>query len=486
MNDYTSQPIEIDLKDLMCFVLKKWGVLLIAGVICAVLLSSFKYVSDRKKSATPAIVTNVLDIDVMLPGETEEEYNNRVKTVNNARDVMTNIVALTDLAAIQNEYINSSIYMDLDPLNVATSNAQVLLTLDSDALYGHREALENAYSYDLISGDYLDDTASEYGYDKTLIIELISVRTSTDSDGVNLIEYGSGENVILLTLSVCGPSIEFTDAVLDSMLDEVANKASELSSTVVRHSMTVTGRQSYVSFSAEVRDSQVVAVNTLNTLYSQINSENGILDNLAKQLGLTDRNDFYELINEETNVSEPAVAVSFKDIIKFCLIGFVVGLIIIAAYYAVAYIMGRKIITQAQFSALYSDVKIIGVSKPLGKRTALNSFLDRMSGDDSKVSADNINKIIGANYGNLTLGMNKILITGTADKGFAKKAVKEFGLNGDIEFNLFENPSVLRDASSYDGIVLIEQRGLSEKRVVSDELSLLKNSGAKIVGAIIL
>ena len=153
---------------------------------------------------------------------------------------------------------------------------------------------------------------------------------------------------------------------------------------------------------------------------------------------------------------------------------------------AVAYVIGRKIFTQAQFSALYNNVMIIGVGKPLGKRSFFISFIDRISGDDSKLSADDVNKIIGANYENLTSGMNNILITGTAGEEATKKAVKEMQLVGDVKLNLFDDASVLQNASSYDGIVLVEQRGLSEKKVVRDELSLLKNSGTKIVGAIII
>ena len=51
---------------------------------------------------------------------------------------------------------------------------------------------------------------------------------------------------------------------------------------------------------------------------------------------------------------------------------------------------------------------------------------------------------------------------------------------------MFSDLTVLPAASKYDGIVLIEKRGVSEKKMVKEQINLLKNSGTKIIGAIIL
>ena len=51
---------------------------------------------------------------------------------------------------------------------------------------------------------------------------------------------------------------------------------------------------------------------------------------------------------------------------------------------------------------------------------------------------------------------------------------------------MFNDPSVLKSVSEYDGVVLVEKRGFSKKKTVKEQIRLLKNSGTKIIGAIIL
>ena len=126
----------------------------------------------------------------------------------------------------------------------------------------------------------------------------------------------------------------------------------------------------------------------------------------------------------------------------------------------------------------------VGVCKPRGKRSKLAEILDKKTSDDSNLSAEEMNKIIKANLTNLADG--KLLITGTSDSKNVQEAIKGVGVNGDVKLNLFKNTEILKNASEYDGIVVVEERGSSEKKAIKEELRLLENSGTKIVGAIIV
>ena len=66
------------------------------------------------------------------------------------------------------------------------------------------------------------------------------------------------------------------------------------------------------------------------------------------------------------------------------------------------------------------------------------------------------------------------------------EAVKSMGLKGDYKPDIFSNPDILKSVPEYDGVVLLEQRNVSLYKTVSDEISLLTNGGAEIVGAIII
>ena len=52
--------------------------------------------------------------------------------------------------------------------------------------------------------------------------------------------------------------------------------------------------------------------------------------------------------------------------------------------------------------------------------------------------------------------------------------------------DMFSDPSVIKTASEYDGIVLVEQRGVSQRKAINEQIRLLKNSGTIIIGAIVL
>ena len=158
----------------------------------------------------------------------------------------------------------------------------------------------------------------------------------------------------------------------------------------------------------------------------------------------------------------------------------------IAVFVVIGYIFGKKILTQAQFFGLFTRIKRIGVMKPIGKRSKFIKCIDVKTEDDTKTSVENCNGLISANYSNLTKNLNKVLITGTGDAKAMREAVKALGLKGDFKPDIFNNPDVLKDASDYDGIVLIEQRKVSLKPVVENEIALLFNAGTEIIGAIII
>ena len=96
------------------------------------------------------------------------------------------------------------------------------------------------------------------------------------------------------------------------------------------------------------------------------------------------------------------------------------------------------------------------------------------------------NALISANYSNLTAGMKKILVTGTIESDAVIQRLNSLKLTGDVKLDIFSNPDVLKSVSEYDGIVFVEQRGISSRKQIKEQIRLINNSGVKIVGAIIL
>ena len=475
MSDNMSQPVEIDLKDLLCVVLKNTGVLILTGVIVAVVACGYLFI-DAKRSAD----ANVLDTETRLSGENDEEYWNRVSNINRAYDIMASIDNLNAQVEIQKNYIADSLYMQLDPLNISTSSASVAVLFTYSTDYAVKEAVCSAYQSYIDSNGCLAAVAEDLGVSPESLCELVSCTRSSgvDSAGV-LIDDGNGITWVL-TVKVIGSSIEFTETVLDSILNNIGGETEQISEDISAHTLSVINRSNSVSFSSGVREYQLNEVNTLNDLQTQIKNLNSNLDDIGKQLGFTDRSGFY------LQASSDSPMPSATSIIKYCGIGFILGIIVAGCFLAVSYVFGRKISSQLQFFSYFPYLEKIGICKPQGDRSKFIAFLDRFSGDDSRLSEKNTNGIISNNYANLTSGMNKVLITGTAEKETAKKVISDLKLKGDVELNMFNNPDVLKDVANYDGVVLIEQRGVSEKKLVREQIRLLGNSGKKIIGAILI
>ena len=484
MRDNMSLRVEIDLKDLLLVVLKKAGVLILTGVIFAIAACGYLFI-DAKRSADKATeITNVLDTETKLSGESDEEYENRVNNINRAHDIMANIDTLNAQVEIQNNYLADSLYMQLDPLSISTSSASVAVSFTYSTDYAVKEAVCSAYQSYTDSNDCLADVAEELDVSPESLCELVSC---TRSSGVNsagvLIDDGSGITWVL-TVRVIGSSVEFTETVLDSILSNIEGETERISDEISAHTLNIINRSNSVKFNTGVREDQLSAVKTLNDLQTQIKNLNSNLDDIGKQLGFTNRSGFYQNSEASTRTASPVP--SGSSVIKYCGIGFLFGILVAGCCIAVSYVSGRKLKSQSQFFSFFPYLEKIGICKPQGNRSGFISFIDCISGDDSKLSEENINGLISNNYANLTSGMNKVLITGTAEEDTAKKVISDLNLKGDVDLNMFNNPGVLKNVAEYDGVVIVEQRGVSTKKFVREQIRLLGNSGTKIIGVILI
>ena len=476
MNEDTTQTVEIDLKDLFCYVFKHTTALLVAAVIFGIAGAGFSYVKQTNESSAP--VASILDTTVKQPGESDEAYYNRVANIERANDIMDNIAVLTEQVEIQNDYLSNSVYMQIDPLNTATSRVQVIITCDSN-IVGGLDSLYNAYLLDITKGDYLKSVADELGYTQGAVQELIGGYLTT----TGLSYTDSQEQMGTLNVYVFGPSVDETELIMDAVVAEIESVAKDYNSSIMSHTVSVVGRQSTVGYDSGVKNTQLDSVTTLNTIQTQINNLNSNLDNIAKTLGLTDRMDFYNPVNAAGATDN---SISIKSCIKYGLVGFIFGFILVTGIIVVIYMFGRNIVSQSQFFSLFRDLDSVGVCKPSNKRSKLQLMLDCLSNDDSSLSEENTNKIISANLCNLTKDAKKTLVTGTIDSDEIKEVLKNLNINADVKLDMFNDPSVLKSVSEYDGVVLVEKRGFSKKKTVKEQIRLLKNSGTKIIGAIIL
>ena len=493
MVDQDENEPKINIKDLCLSVLKKAGIMLLAGCIIGGALFSYKVIQRVKTN-------DVLDASTRLSdSETDVQYQLRVQNIEKARGITDAISSITSQVEHERHYIANSIYMQIDPENVYQSTAQVVLSLENNDTAGVDSALYSAYEREIRAGNYLNDYAAQMDTKPDYLKELISF-SSAPVNYTILTSDKDVDRVGSMYITVVGPSSKIVNDVMDLVLAEIDNIHGSLNTTVDPHTVTVVGVQQTVRIDSSLRDNQVNHTVRIQTLQSQITVCNDNLDKVAVMLGLTDKEEIlsyfaeHEVVDVEqadgipTETSEKNVSrwSMIKPGLKWGILGFAAGVCIVAAYVFAIYLFGKKLRTQGQFFSCFPAIKRIGVLKPSYKRGKFSAYIETKSGDDTRMSKENNLKLIGANYSNITMDRNKVLITGVGDSKKTAEAVKALGLKGDFKPNIFENPDVLKTVPDYDAIVLVEQRKASLIKDIKEEIDLLNNGGTEIIGAIII
>lgn len=480
MNQNVQQPLILDVKDLFLFFLKKFVSVLIVGAIFAGVFSAYKIVSNyRTGDYNDSAV--ILDVSEKLPDETDVSYAERLQNVNRAKDIVNSISVINKQIENQRKYVSDCVLMQIDPENEAVTTATLIVEVEGSLTNGADKVLVSSYKQYILSGEYLSSLSKELGINQGYMTELITA----DDESVTAIPNvsPSNDNIGLVSIRVIGPTLDYTNEVMDTILENVNLKCIDLNNEI-SHTVKFSSRQSAYVVDTTTRDKQYNATNRFENLQTQISNFDKSLDAIATKLGVSKTNIYaYFSFNDFNTTSSSS---SVFSIIKYCIVGFLFGVIIAFVVVSFSYIFGKRFKTKSNFFNRFYWVNNVGIVKPDNNRSGFIKYLDRKSGDDNIYTVENTNKLLAANINNLTKGMNKVLFTGTADIKKTRKLINELGVKGDIKDSFFNDPMCLNSLSEYDGVIIIEQRNYSDCRVVSEELKLISNAQIKLIGAIIL
>ncbi len=477
----TQNSLAIDFVDLLLVYLKKIFVILICGIVISGMLFGYKTYSNVKASKASEN-TDLLDVSVKLPNESEVDYANRIQNVNRAKDIISSIDVLNKQIENQRYYVSNSVIMQIEPEHEAVTTANLIVTVDASTTTNVDLVILSLYKQFISSGEYLQEVSEELDIDQGYLIELISV--SYDLSDVAVNSPDSFETDGIITIRVIGPTTDLTETVMDSILKNVEIKSVEFNEKKLAHKVSYAAKQSSYMVDNGTRDKQVNATNRFEVLQQQIKNYDKAIDEIATNLGIS-KTKIYEYFSF-SDLSSSEAANPIKSSIKYAVLGFAVGVFVALLFITFRYIFSNKFATQAGFFSRFNSVNRIGVVKPIIKRSNHVMRIDKLSGDDNCFSTEKSNMLLASNVKNLIVGKQNVLFTGTADPERIDSLVKQLGIDADVKTKLFDNPSVFETFSKYDAIVIVEQRNYSDCRLISEELNLIANSKSLIIGAIIL
>lgn len=445
-----NQEKSIDLRELLCHVLKKWRIIVAAAIIIGIFAGASKFVSESKSTHS-----NVIDVSEQEKVELLE----------------ADVERLQKRLDSQMEYYEKSVLMKVDPMNEYVGSIMVSFKADAESDSqddGNIKKTVASYASYLSSSeffDYLIDNSSFIPKETKYAKELITSTANVDSATVYFTVYiDSEENAQHI--------VDITKQAVDDKHIEFAEEFGEFEYSIVTESV-------YSFVSNELKVSQDNYYNQINELKKSI------------ELKQTELGSLGVVSDNQSSMSNKQIAVAA---IKNAVIGCVGGLFLAAICFATWGILTRKMWGYASWSGFgidtICDVFANKEEKPLKR---FDKWIEKFSGCDmenatfgkscamSAVRIMSALKNINAPTASVVSISNQPLIEEVVSE-MNKTVPDTFVMTG----NILNDPDAVLKTLNDENVVLIAVDGELTCDDVKKIVTNLNSWGKKLLGVILI
>ena len=453
---------EINLRELVVKVLKRWRTILMWSVIFAVLLGGLKCFLGFRNLKNPEFLeedARKVDTAVGVYQAQKATYQAQIDTL------------LQEIQA-QNEYRESSLYMNIDPYNEYKETVTYYVSTDLPILQGipyqgvnTAISLINAYALTLDDAAKYEETVKNNGLDVpgSALRELVF----TDE------EYEKG----LLTISVVGNDEKLVGDLMSRIRQDIENSHDRVAAAVVEHEITD------VFHVSEYCVDEVLA-NKISTFDKDLNNmQNTLSQKRTAQEALKEP-------NEKKLTQEKAAS----DAVKFAVIGLIIG----AALAVVALSAGQLLKDGIPGEEVLRDKYGLGVLGryviPGSRRaaSAIDRRIMKMEDRDTWNRDENQHlEAIAAGLIGLAGDSDSIAFIGNTDKGVLQELCKKLetieGLEGirlEACGDILSDVRCAKQAAAADAVVFAENTEKVSRRKFVKMLDTVRTQDKKILGLI--
>ena len=485
---------EIDLLDMIADILSHWRGLLVALIIGAVLMGGFSYVKSYRNVQSEQEAEEEPELDEMSVEEqlaqledslSDSEKISVAATVDDEREYL-----------YKDTYYRESIYMHLDPLNIARTELIYRIQAEDGSL---AQRLGTVYK-NIVGGVGLYDWVEQQtGIAAEYTAELISVSTDPAifvGNGAQNISIGSDSLKVTVMQEDEKTCEQLAEAVNSYMEEQQKNLAEKLGS----HELILLSETSGKIISTDTMVRQIDYGNQL------INLKAGIAS--AKAGFTEDQQKYYDLLTWEeetreaemdqkdmTTEEEPVLA-SPSVSKKYVLLGAVLFAFVYAGILFLIYIFNSKIRVSDELQSLYHIPQIGVVVKDSKKKFILDKWVDdfrhygkrKFDAEQSLELAFAAVKIAAVKNKLNTIclmGCNLEAGAGSVCENL-KTALEKEGINVTVLDNVLYNAESMEKVDTMTGVVLVEKAGSTLYNEIANELALLKRQDIAILGGIIV
>ncbi|SET90928.1 hypothetical protein SAMN05443270_1987 [Lacrimispora sphenoides] len=451
---------EIDLKDLIFAVFRKWRLILFIAIILAFLSGGYKCVKELMNHQ-----------DEEYSSELKARYDSDVEQYEQAKSGYEwNIEKLTASIDYQEQYRENSILMKVDPYNEAAAAVDIFIQVPelpqengiTIMPVDPADGIVKAYASGIVQGTVLKSVSKQTGIDLLYLKEMVKVTTDYDGN--------------MLNVSVIYTDEEGAEEILEGLLDLIESSYTEIQTNLGQHTIAIMNQDIGTVVDQSLVDYQKKKLTDLTET-----KEN--LDEAEKAL-------------KELKEPEQPVALSkrstLKAGIKYGVFGGFLGAFLIVFGVCVVFVMSGRLNVDGDLKGRFRLRFLGGFTDKKEKKvfSGVDAWLDRLEGKEY-VTDEVVFDMLAANLGNMANKGTSVIFTGTVSDEALSDLVEKLRdrlpeLRLEYAADMTRNASTLLKIPEIDEIILVEMRKVSRYREIEKEIEMVSNLKRDFMGYIVL
>ncbi len=485
--DAQNTEIEIDLVRLFKFILSKWKVLLVSGVILSVLAFSYKFYGFNYSKVPLAQINKLFDIE-RLEKQTDgrvvkqkvkvsyelykEDYesrlsayeNKKVANENQKKSILTEIKGLERRLSTETEYTENSLlytldtdeyyeseyFIDIQERNKSGSSSVLSVPANASSTQGNNNSSINSNTAEskvislasklVSSQSELDELSSQLGIAHKQSLKAVSELIKLNSDDGRTIDItvkaNNEKNLALLE----GFVSKLVTELKDEMGDQFIIKSKKVSSGVVNG----------------------------DDIQNLKNSEDLLITSL--QAKLTRKNDAISALVQPVPLEDKFIELSSYKIQKyiiFILAGLFGGIFISSCVYGGKYLFEGKLRDKNYLKDLY-NLRLLGCLH--------ESSYSQVSTAEKDKFTELVKVLV---QGTKTIAVSSSLAENTIEDTVT--IIRDVALNHNVEVKVITDETI-SEITNCDGVIVVEKLDVSDLNKALDNLEVLKGFNVNLLG----
>lgn len=485
--DAQNTEIEIDLVRLFKFILSKWKVLLVSGVILSVLAFSYKFYGFNYSKVPLAQINKLFDIErlekqpdgrvvkqkVKVSYELyKEDYESRLSAYENKKaanenqkkSILTEIKGLERRLSTETEYTENSLlytldndeyyeseyFIDIQERNKSGSSSVLSVPANASSTQGNNNSSISSNTAEskvislasklVSSQSELDELSSQLGIAHKQSLKAVSELINLNSDDGRTIDItvkaNNEKNLALLE----GFVSKLVTELKDEMGDQFIIKSKKVSSGVVNG----------------------------DDIQNLKNSEDLLITSLQAQL--TQKNDAISALVQPVPLEDKLIELSSYKIqkyINFILAGLFGGIFISSCVYGGKYLFEGKLRDKNYLKDLY-NLRLLGCLH--------DSCYSQVSTAEKDKFTELVKVLV---QGTKTVAVSSSLAENTIEDTVS--IIRDVALNHNVEVKVITDET-MSEITNCDGVIVVEKLDVSDLNKALDNLEVLKGFNVNLLG----